>query len=184
MKNFLKIFEEQKPRQQLETPLDYIFKHRKNILLFYLTESFHPSSLSVLFFYSTIKIYSQQPESGALIGSAPRRTRWCGMTQHFRVQWHKNECFIKKRVFFEIFGEKWENWNFREMILGIIGLLACVSARATKREETKEGPAVDEPIDTGNYKYSTFWKSGLRVFFSGAVLKLKVKYGFVVQLRP
>ena len=39
------------------------------------------------------------------------------------------------------------------MIVGIIALLAALaSGRATKREEQKEGPAVDEPIDTGNKK--------------------------------
>ena len=36
------------------------------------------------------------------------------------------------------------------MIVGIITLLiALANGRATKREEQKEGPAVDEPIDTG-----------------------------------
>ena len=40
------------------------------------------------------------------------------------------------------------------MIVGIITLLiALVNGRATKREEQKEGPAVDEPIDTGNRIY-------------------------------
>ena len=40
------------------------------------------------------------------------------------------------------------------MIVGIITLLiALVNGRATKREEQKEGPAVDEPIDTGNRVY-------------------------------
>ena len=69
--------------------------------------------LSVLIFYSTKEVYSQQRESGALIGWAPRRTRWCGMTQHFRVQWHKNGSLHKKESFFSFSREKMRNFKFQ-----------------------------------------------------------------------
>jgi len=49
------------------------------------------------------------------------------------------------------------------MIVGIITLLiALANGRATKREEQKEGPAVDEPIDTGLF-YDEYLQKVIKV---------------------